>query len=139
MPFTNDVFIRAALRADYKCEICGESVWEVRPNQESAPFNIHSATTLHLVRVVDNPDFYEVTSPPTRYLQMRGGFLPVVDYKEFKYRGDDGYCLCHKCHRELHKIALCETKQKFPRHIASNSAPDICMKVTLFLVNRGKF
>jgi len=138
MPFNVEVTIKAALRAGYRCEMCGEDLSGVLPDQVSALFHIHSVTTLHLVRLVSDPSLCLVTDPPLRLSKLKGRTLPVDMFSVFSEgRDDDGFCLCQTCHSEIHAQALSLTKSFIPHHKGRNASPAILEEVSLFCILRG--
>lgn len=139
MPFESEIVIRVATRAGYKCEMCGQDLSRVFRWQTLPSFHAHSATGLHLVRAQDE-SMCRVTNAPASYKRLRGRFLPAAMFEAlYQGRMDDGFCLCHSCHRGIHQIALAETKLNFPKHTGGNSTPEILEKTTLFFVKRGRF
>ena len=140
MPFGNNVFIRAALRAGYRCEMCGVDLSKVMAWETSAPFHIHSVTSLHLVRKsVDDP-FCWVGDTPEKHKRLRGHRLPSAMFRVFDGdRLDDGFCLCHACHVRIHNEALAWTKMMIKGHVGRNSAPAILETVSLFYIQKGSF
>lgn len=138
MPFPFPVLIHAALRARYRCEVCRRDVSEVEESQTTASFEIHSLTSLHLVVVRESRNLCIVTDPPSRFEVLRGRLLPIRMFKIFQYRRlDDGFCLCHKCHRKIHQVALKETKRKVPDFTGRNAIPTVLEMVSLYYIQRG--
>lgn len=132
MSFTNDQNVLIALRAGYRCEICGRDVYK--------SFHAHSATLLHLLRSKTHKTMCEVTNPPGGLLRMRGVLLPTYSFEVFSLgRDDDGFCLCQRCHQRLHNIALFETKMLYPHHTRRYPTPAEMEKATMFFYYRQSF
>ena len=140
MGFTLDVMILAAERVAYLCEVCGTDTSRLQPGQTSASFEIHSATSLHLVRSSRYPDMCVVTSPPPDFKKMRGRLLPAAMFRVFDdpERDDDAFCLCLSCHDEIHKRAQVMTRVRV-KGSGKNAIPALLESVTLFFVRRGYF
>lgn len=136
MPFSSEVFIEAARRADYKCGACGADLSGIVKGQESSRFQIHSSTTLHLVRLENDRSRCRVTSPPTSMENIKGKTLSVKMFRVFDdvERNDDAYCLCAACHSEIHTLALVLTKMSVLGHKGRNSSPTILEEMTTYYI-----
>jgi hypothetical protein len=112
----------------FKCEVCGEPL---------AYFELHSATSLHLVLTeVDGEKKYLVTDPPQGHEQLRGKVLSVKIFSDGE-KNHDGFCLCPVCHDELHRIALSEA-QFDPDFKGNSPPPQLLLEVTLYFIARKK-
>ncbi len=139
MPFSPAIFIRAWERVGGVCEMCGEDMTKVSRETRSARFNIHSATSLHLVKDEVDSSSCVVTDPPEKFEFLKGKKLPIRGFRSFEMeREDDGFCLCHSCHQEIHTAALRITKLRIPDHKGKNPSPEILESVTICKIKLGK-
>ena len=133
MGFQSVTFNIAAERANYQCEVCGKNMRKKRSG-DVALYELHSASTLHLV---DGPEKYLVTDPPTGFENLRGkrlwGGLFLVSEWNLSY---DAFCLCPTCHRDIHWEALIKTKCLLPGYKGRSSSPAILELVTLSKVSK---
>lgn len=137
MPFDVAVADAALMNAKYRCEACGTSWSDLESSFGDSPIDVHSATSLHLVL---KNGLYRVTSTPAGYEILKGRSLRPEKFliSGLPNRENDAFCLCNRCHREVHRIALALTKRRLPWHKGRNSLPHILESVTLsFIFNGG--
>ena len=101
-----------------------------------SPIAVHSASSWHLRRHQSGK--FRVTSTPDGFAIMRGRLVRPEPFL-VHHRGldDDGFCLCQKCHIEVHDIALAITKATLPWHTGRNSSPYILENVTIAFIESG--
>ncbi len=128
MGYSSDLAERVGLRAGYKCEVCGTSLKRKKVS-DVAIHIAHSASTFH---ITNGPIEYLVTEPPAGMERFKGKTLPgsmfLVSIWNFS---DDAFCVCPNCHRDIHRMALRETKRQFPHHKGRNAHWAILERVTL--------
>lgn len=140
MAFEDNKLIKLALiRAKYACEACKKDWYDLFKSPKDSPIDLHSATSLHLIRVPDTV-YFEVTSHPKGMKLMKGKLLrqdAFLFYKEFG-GDDDGFCLCNKCHRIVHAIAESESRKKIKNKNLKNAIPSVLDEVTVrYILSNG--
>lgn len=134
MPFEGKLADKIALRARYCCEICRKPVYA----EKNSLAHAHSSSTLHTVAV--SKTHCVVTNTPDRYVRMMGKLLPKKAFKAYSLgKENDGYCLCHACHRLVHEIALNDTKLLIPGFTGHHSIPSVLDAVTFYFYRQGHF
>lgn len=128
MSFSSELQERIGQRADYKCEVCGVNLRR-KKKTDVALHVAHSASSFH---AVGGPDWYLITDPPAGLERLKGKAFPGNFFLVSIYGlQDDGFCVCTNCHRDIHKIALKETKRQFPDHKGRNAHWLILERVTM--------
>jgi hypothetical protein len=141
MPFSAKVRERAIKRTDC-CQCCQ------RPLLPETQVEVHSATSLHLERVIIEEDNsnnghgkragFLVQSAPQEYEKLEGRILPLSANSLGERAKDDALVFCHTCHKEIGDIALEECRLEFPDFSGQIPAPQILAEVSLELARRGK-
>ncbi len=138
MAFMSKLVEMALIRAKYACEACGADWYDLYKGLNDSPIDVHSATSLHLVRI-PNTDYFEVTSHPAGIKLLKG--RPVnqrnfLFYEEFG-GDDDGFCLCNRCHKMVHVIAESESRKKIRNKDLRNAIPSVLDEVTVKYILSG--
>ena len=143
MAFENNIVQDGLIRARYACEACGKLWHDLLTDKIKTPLHLHSSNSLHLVL-----DFklmmYKATSVPYALSVLQGRYFRPEKFRvylEFDRRSDDGFCLCHKCHREIHRIAGIWTRGLLGKTLEyKNDIPNVLEYVTVeFVKNRGEW
>lgn len=141
MAFDSNIVQDGLIRARYACEACGRHWTELAAYSAVAPLYMHSASSLHLVLDIKK-QMYKATSVPPALRVLQGRYFRPESFRvylEFDRRADDGFSLCHKCHRAIHKIARAWTRGllRVGQDDAleyKNDAPNILEYVTVMYV-----
>ena len=140
MSFSPAMTITIALRAKYRCEICGKDVSKVEPGQISSSFEAHSMYGAHLKKTKDcGPNEYVATSMPKGYKRKSGESNIVYAYLILDDRADDGVCLCKECHDRVHLEAMRDTKFKYPDYQYDWADHELLAELTRCCILRGGF
>lgn len=125
MPYPESIRQQEISKAD-SCAICREKL------PKDAYIEVHSATSLHLVRDEETGK-YCVTDPPVGHEKLKG---KLINWNVLRGRKTDGVCLCPVCHDEIHRIAREEAR----RNGFSGNAPppEVLEEVTLYFAQRGR-
>lgn len=115
------------------CAVCKD------PFPPGAYIEMHSATSLHLVRDKKSiqPRFI-VTDPPLGHETLRGKSINARVFKMGDTRQHDGFCLCPVCHDELKRVALAEARLRNPKFKGNAPPPEVIEEVTLTMIKRGR-
>ncbi len=139
MAFNDKLVQLALIRAKYACEACGKDWYDLFKSPKDSPIDLHSATSLHLIRIPETV-FFEVTSQPAGLVTMKNRPIKAESflfYKEFG-RDDDGFCLCNKCHRMVHYIAEIESRKRIKNKNLKNAIPSVLDEVTvMYILSNG--
>lgn len=142
MAFKGIVTDRALLRADYRCEACGVHWLDFDPVSGDAPIDLHSSTTLHIVKQENG--LYVATSTPDGHKVLKNRVLRVDGYYFYQYmemRPDDAFCLCNRCHLKVHAWARKWSKDFLgSAKDRNNDVPFILDYVTvMYVLNKGRW
>ncbi len=131
MPFPEHVR-RKEIDLATHCAICRD------PFPQGAYVEVHSATSLHLVSILElNQRKFLVTDPPAGHEKLKGKALNSKVYSQGEISNSDAICLCPACHDEIHRIALLEARRD-QNFVGKAPPPQLLEEITLFFVGRGK-
>lgn len=114
-----------------KCFCCGK---KFQPDEYKA---VHSMTGLHLELEETTTEpyryVYRVTDPPKLYSFMMGRVLETDEY-EFGFRYNaDAVCLCNRCHKLVHAVALELCVLRIPEFRGNTPTPKLLIDATVNL------